>query len=202
MNRLSHTIVRVLDVAVIAIIIGAITVATIEVAVLVPAQSLGAKSSITLPVGFAPSTVAQLGSRTLGQGSIGTMNGSLSFPAAPATALTLQLAFLLIVVVPLLLFLRLLRGVFASVDNGEPFADDVARKVRWLGLGVVALYASKAIAGIMVWAFLSRDLTSGPLPLHPSGIDPLGLFVGFAIIALAEAFRHGSKLRADADLTV
>lgn len=202
MRRLSHTILRVIDVATVVLIVGTIGVAALKVAFLLPAQPSQVTSSITMPIGFAPSTVAPLDSKTLGPGTLESSSGSLRFHVSPRTALVAQMVALLIAAVALILFVRLLRGVFAALDRGEPFADDVTRRVRWLGLGVVALYTSKAIVGLAIWAFLNGNLTTGRLPLYPSGIDPLGLFVGFAIIALAEAFRYGSQLRAESELTV
>lgn len=202
MKPLPKVMARILDITSVLLAICAVAVMIVNIAFLAPTLPSTASSSIDVPVGIYPTTVTVVTSKTFGDAAIGTMNGNLALKLASRTALWVQLLKITFFVMPILLFLRLLRHVFASIDRGEPFTDSIVRQVNWLGVGIIAFYVAKALMGLAIWMFLKNDISTSGVILAPAGIDPAGMFIGLAVLVLARVFRYGTDLRAETDLTV
>lgn len=89
-----------------------------------------------------------------------------------------------------------LRRVFATLIAGDPFHPDNVRRMRVIGA---------ALAGVEVATFGVRWAAGRLFPSAPRpGLD-VNLTAWFAILVvfvLAEVFREGARLRAEAELTV
>ncbi|MBE7218717.1 MAG: DUF2975 domain-containing protein [Caulobacteraceae bacterium] len=95
----------------------------------------------------------------------------------------------------LLVVVDRLRRVFASMSAGEPFELANVRRLREAGAALAAvqlvLYALRWLAGDV----FPRLQTAG-------GLELSGWFAVLVVFVLAEVFREGARLRAEAALTV
>jgi Protein of unknown function (DUF2975) len=209
MKKLPRIMLQALNVGSWVFLIGAIAFAalTVTLSLVNPfapgsPQPATARMSFATPIAFYPSTVATVKSATFGEGQVNSESGELAFQMHPRTSMWFVLFGQAIFVVPLWLFMRLILQVLTSIERGEPFTDDIAKHVRWLGVGVIGYYGARALLGVAVWAWLQHDLTGNGIQLYPGGVEPIGLLVGFAILVLAGVFTYGARLRTDAELTV
>lgn len=89
-----------------------------------------------------------------------------------------------------------LRRVFGTMTAGDPFAPENVGRMRAIGVALIAVEAA---------AYALRFAASGLFPrVSRPGVDinatgPLAILVVFV---LAEVFREGARLRAEAELTV
>lgn len=89
-----------------------------------------------------------------------------------------------------------LRRVFALMSTGDPFHPSNVARLRQAGMALVAIQLSAYALHLAAGAIFPR--------LRGSGLD-LNLSGWFAILVvfvLAEVFREGARLRAEAELTI
>lgn len=101
------------------------------------------------------------------------------------------------------MFLHHLRRMLRRLRDGEPFDIENAVHLRWLGWLLIAAHS----VGAVVWFVLSSTaihaLTASNVTLHaPLALDLRVILMGFALIALAEIFRHGAELEDEQSLVV
>jgi hypothetical protein len=108
--------------------------------------------------------------------------------------------------VPGLVILELLRRMFQSAERGEIFSSANIRNVRAIGFLLIAssilkLMAVEWLANRMatyVKQHVEANVTFAST--HPGYLSGLG--TGFVILALAEVFRQGLKLKEDTQFTI
>lgn len=92
------------------------------------------------------------------------------------------------------------RRIVRSALAGEPFHADNVTRLRWLA---VAVFAFPVVTEAMVWALDAR-LDVDP-PVHVLTAGPswwVFVVVGAGVLALAEIFREGSRLRVLEEATI
>jgi hypothetical protein len=99
--------------------------------------------------------------------------------------------------------LHQLRKLFRSVSGGSPFDPANARRIRAVGVVVVAWQLVVPLAKYFMGRTLVGELTIRGVTLKPPidfNLD--ALFLGMAIFVLAEVFREASDLQREQSLTV
>jgi len=96
-----------------------------------------------------------------------------------------------------LLIMRLTRQVFRTLAEGDVFHPDNTRRLRWIGFG---------LAGVELYSYASRALAESVLamPVEPVyGMRAVtAWFSVLVVFVLAEVFKEGARLRAEANLTI
>jgi hypothetical protein len=88
------------------------------------------------------------------------------------------------------------RRVFRTLTAGDPFDPENVRRLRAIGFALVALELISYAINFFGWMF--RDLFRWQ---HPA-FNPTAWFAVLVVFVLAEVFREGARLRAEADLTI
>lgn len=102
-----------------------------------------------------------------------------------------------------LLALHHLRRIFQRVRDGAPFDAQNALRMRWLGFLLLALALLDAVAEFLTAAVMRRGITSENVTVAAGFSVNLPLvFVGLAVVALAEIFRRGAELEDEQALVV
>jgi hypothetical protein len=106
--------------------------------------------------------------------------------------------------IPIVMFaagLWLLRGVLQSVRRGDPFTERNVHRFRWIALVLMATPVTD-----IVQHYLDNKLASTvPNLTHwPNGgsFQLTGLAGGLVVLALAQVFAYGARLREDVEGTV
>ena len=106
------------------------------------------------------------------------------------------LAFALYVGVVLFIVYRL-RRIFATLTAGDPFEPSNVVRLRSIGFALAGLelvnYVTNLASG---WVFPDQ-LKSAHFPFNPTA-----WFAVLVVFVLAEVFREGARLRAEAELTI
>jgi len=98
-----------------------------------------------------------------------------------------------------------LRSLFDSFAANQPFAAGNAEHLRriWITLAVIEIIRSCAFVAARVLPTFYPAADVSPLPAEiASPIDLYRWFMIFVVLILAEAFRQGTRLREDSELTV
>lgn len=96
-----------------------------------------------------------------------------------------------------------LRRIFQRVRDGAPFDAHNARRLRWVGLLLLALALVNGVAEFVTSLAVRRGLASSSIAV-PSGlrIDVPIVLVALMLVALAEIFRRGAELEDEQSLVV
>lgn len=96
-----------------------------------------------------------------------------------------------------LLIMRWTRQVFRTLAEGDVFHPDNTLRLRWIGFG---------LAGVELYSYVSRALAEAVLnmPVEPVyGMRAVtAWFSVLVVFVLAEVFKEGARLRAEANLTI
>jgi hypothetical protein len=95
-----------------------------------------------------------------------------------------------------LLIVDRVRRVFRTLTAGDPFDPENVRRLRTIGVGLAALELISYVINFFGWMF--RDL----FRWEHSTFNPTAWFAVLVVFVLAEVFREGARLRAEADLTI
>jgi hypothetical protein len=129
--------------------------------------------------------------------------GVLQLKSASRTVWAGFLLSSLVTLAAALVVLYQLRALFRSVVSGVPFTPDNARRARTVGWVVVAWQLIAPVAKYLVGANLVGELHIRGITLKPPiDFNPDALFLGMAILVLAEIFRRASVLQQEQALTV
>lgn len=90
-----------------------------------------------------------------------------------------------------------LRRVFATLIAGRPFEPGNVRRLQEIGLALLVL----ELAGYAL-AMLAPVALGAPRPKGGDGANLSGWFAILVVFVLAEVFREGARLQAEAELTV
>jgi hypothetical protein len=109
----------------------------------------------------------------------------------------------LVILAVLLVVLHQLRALFRSVAGGAPFTPENAKRIRRVGWLVVAWQLIAPLTKYIVGLALVGELSIRGITLRPPiDFNPDALFLGLAILVLAEIFRQASVLQHEQSLTV
>ncbi len=96
-----------------------------------------------------------------------------------------------------------LRIIFASLVGETPFTGENVRRIRIIGIAVIAGALLSSIAHALIGIYLAANIQVPGLELNANlKPDFGGIFLGAVVIVLAEVFRHGARLQEDQDMTV
>jgi hypothetical protein len=112
-------------------------------------------------------------------------------PVAATVAIAIAMFFGIIQFV-----LAQLRRLFSTLTAGNPFHPDNVRRLRLVGLGLVALEVAN-IGGHLGAPILFTGTRLGRFPP-----DVTAWFAIIVVFVLAEVFREGARLRREAELTI
>jgi len=102
-----------------------------------------------------------------------------------------------------LFVLHQLRAVFRSMSAGTPFEPENASRIRRVGLVVVGWQLVVPLAEYLVaWGLVGKLTLDGITLKPPVDFNPDALFLGMAILVLAEVFRKASDIAREQSLTV
>jgi len=96
-----------------------------------------------------------------------------------------------------------LREIFRTLRDGEPFARENAARIRRIGIGVILLELLRSGA-VLYWSYSGAALVtaSGARFIPASHISAPGILYGVVILAIAQIFREGTRLREEESLTI
>ena len=96
-----------------------------------------------------------------------------------------------------------LRRIFQRVRDGAPFDAQNALRLRWLGLQLLGLALLHTVAELLMAAAMRRAITSENVTVAAGfSVDLTLVFVGLAVVALAEIFRRGAELEDEQALVI
>lgn len=123
------------------------------------------------------------------------VNGSPFDPSQPLVAGTLLLLGIVFIGVAAFVLLKL-RQVMATVALGDPFVPANATRLRAIALALGGLLVAQSVGGLFMPAAVQVAARS---EFHFN----FGLFLAtLVVLVLAEVFREGARLRADAEGTI
>ncbi len=109
---------------------------------------------------------------------------------------TVSVAAFTLYTVAVLVIVGRLRRIFATLTAGDPFHPENVRRLRVIGLMLMALEVGRyPMALAKSWLFPHAD----PRYFSP---NPTAWFAVLVVFVLAEVFREGARLRRDAELTI
>ena len=93
--------------------------------------------------------------------------------------------------------IKKVQKIFETMTQGDPFRPENVQRLRHIGIGLAGLEAvNYATRLVSQWAFTDQvDKVKFPLNLT-------AWFAVLVVFVLAEVFREGARLRAEAELTV
>lgn len=102
-----------------------------------------------------------------------------------------------------LYFLRLLRQIVLSLEEGNPFVSQNAKRLRIMGALMIVGGFAKTISEFAMSGYADTVLRPGGFSLDGHlGLDFTSLIVGLSVIVLSEVFRIGAAMREEQELTV
>ncbi len=113
-------------------------------------------------------------------------------------------AFAFLAVLGLFLyFLRLLRQIVGSVEEGNPFVSQNARRLRIMAALIILGGVGKTFFEFTISGYADAVLRPSGFNLDGRlGFDFASLIAGLSVIVLSEVFRIGAAMREEQDLTV
>lgn len=103
----------------------------------------------------------------------------------------------------IMLFLHQLRRIFQRVRAGAPFDAANARRLRWLGLLLIAVAVVNGVAEQVASGAVRVGMASGAITVQRGlHLDLSAILVALVLVALAEIFRRGAELEDEQSLVV
>jgi hypothetical protein len=134
---------------------------------------------------------------------VGLSSGQLAFARPRASFVLLSSGVLALAAGAWLFILHQLRRLLAALRAGETFARENERRLRRIGLAVIAFELSRSL---VVWGgglYLEHALVARGVILRSHfAIDVPLILAGVVLLALAAAFRVGAELAEEQALTV
>ena len=88
-----------------------------------------------------------------------------------------------------------LRRLFSTMIEGRPFRPQNTERLRVIGLALIGLQLASYVLPMLAAPVLDR-------PVPPLRVDAASWFPILVVFVLAEVFREGARLQAEAELTV
>lgn len=161
-------------------------------------------AGLDMPIEFTPDVGSYtIASDSLGSGTILDAVGTARFEDRDAALTVAYLSGVLVYMVPSVALLALLRRFLRHIADGKPFERDNALVLRWIGLIIIGFgVLAQSLRMLMVVVAMNTLTTEG---IHlEARLDPdlTVVFIGLVVLVIAEAFRRGTQLQSDVDLTV
>lgn len=132
----------------------------------------------------------------------GSLNIEFFDPTRFALSHWTNLALLLMVLLLWMVILSCLRGILGEARRGNVFDARTPRRVRLIGVAVIASSVLEAIFAASWSSALSQALRSDAGVHITSRADTSQVFLGLVLFVLAEVFQRGVTLKSENDLTV
>ncbi len=102
-----------------------------------------------------------------------------------------------------LYFLHLLRQIVISVEEGNPFVYENAKRLRKLGILILMGAVAKTVSELSMSGYADAILIPQGFNLNGHiSVDFTSIIAGLSVIVLSEVFRVGAAIREDQDLTI
>ena len=129
--------------------------------------------------------------------------GTLNIPTRRSGFLFANIAILIGLLALGLWMVGQLRAVFSTVRAGRPFVPANARRIRWVGVGVITgQLAFSAITFFENYYAMTHFSAAGIRFAALPTVNVVGIVHGLVILAIAEVFRAGTRLEEDQSLTI
>ena len=202
-KSLSSVIKRILDVLFYLSVLAGVLLVTITVLIpLVDSDHLTQNPEVFFEL---DPGVYLLSSDSLGidEAPIHEAKGKVEIRGVSNTRMLVSLGFAYVLLVVVLLVLAMLREIFQTLKQGDPFVAANARRVRFIGLAIIVgeLARASIVFGYSVdvaWHFRTTGLTIRP-EFNP---DVLLILLGLIVLVLSEVFRLGTQMKENLQLTV
>lgn len=102
-----------------------------------------------------------------------------------------------------LVVIHQLRATFRTIESGDPFAGKAALRIRMIGLVILVMEAAQWVLLLCQQWYLNSQFSTVGLSFRTLVRPNLELvFLGLAVLVIAEVFRTGKSLRDEQALTV
>jgi serine phosphatase RsbU (regulator of sigma subunit) len=178
-----------------------LSVAFVVLVVFSVVTTLGHNRQIRLPVQFdlAPSAYRMYGQGGAAvDGHLVQADGSITITGPTGISLAIPFVGAFVSLAVALVTVHRLRGIFQRLVEGQPFLQENARSLRFIGLAIVV--GELAFAGFQYlgqWS-IARHLSSQEIAFHARFSPNLSVILaGLALLIVAEIIREGIKMRTD-----
>jgi len=114
-----------------------------------------------------------------------------------------NIAILILFLAVILWVLGLLRAVFRTIRDGQPFVPANAARLRWIAIAVIVGELARAVVVHAESHYaLTHFVATGFHFTAPLRINIFALINGLIILVIAEVFRAGTRLDEEQSLTV
>ena len=97
----------------------------------------------------------------------------------------------------------LLRQIVRTVGKGNPFVPDNGKRLRWIGLSILAVTFFDFIHDILLNLFITPRLTFESIVTQSTlSLSIEDLLSAMVIIVIGEAFRIGAEMKKEQDLMI
>jgi serine phosphatase RsbU (regulator of sigma subunit) len=125
-------------------------------------------------------------------------SGDVTVKRPRVASVVLTMAAVVALEVVVLVVLYRLRRIFRRLVEGQPFLNENARSLRFIGLAVIAGELAAAVLQYLGQRGVAVTLSSAEISFHAAFTPRLSvILVGLALLVVAEVFREGIKMRAD-----
>lgn len=129
--------------------------------------------------------------------------GLLTFPPPSGAFVAIVAGGVMAMLLAVLWVLGQLRAVFRSLRAGQPFTAANARRVRSIGVAVIAGALAQTLLSFFNHHFVSRHFAAPGLRFDVAPeINLAAVLAGLVILVIAEVFRLGARLEEEQSLTV
>ena len=164
----------------------------------------GENLTMSLPVALQLQTpVHGVNSSSQTEAQIEKVHGNLKFPVRKGAFFSVSVFLVALMFAFLLWMVSQLRYVFRSLSAGLPFAADNARRIRWLGIAVIAGEVARSVIVFSWSAYLSQHFTANGLSfIAMADFNLSAILSGLVILVISEVFREGTRLQEEQSLTI
>jgi hypothetical protein len=171
-----------------------------------PGFEIGSGSSMTIPVSFSVDTVThRVTAPSLGieNAQVLDARGSLRFPPRKGAFFYGNMVILIVLLGLGLWMVGLLRAVFRTLRDGQPFVAANATRLRWLAFGsIVSELGRSAMMFFENYYAMTYFSADGLRFVARPDLNVFAIVNALIILVIAEVFRAGTRLNDEQSLTV
>jgi len=153
----------------------------------------------------------QISPNYAGLSDIGLTNvAAMEFTLTSRTNILLYfLSKYLIIAFTLIIFYKM-RQILISLEQGKPFVQENAHRIRWIGCSVIGIGVAAMLFGGLILLFLNDPfrITGVEVKVYwlsvvrNAGDDIGSIFWGLLVLLISEIFRQAVRLKEEQELTV
>lgn len=137
------------------------------------------------------------------QGTVEAASGVLNITYSGRGWIAVGMLLLLVVIGEAWIVLHNLWRIMQTVTKGMPFVRENARRLRIIGIAIIAFELLLTLAGYFTRQWVAASFIIDGVTLRQSfDVDYDTIVAGLLILVLSEVFRHGTNLEEDQSLTV